>query len=248
MYSGVDQAALTAGILIDVGTRLTDIGARNPAIDEDDPTIVHIELPTVIEGESVTIRIAADLFTDAHDNPNNGGQTFTKTIQAQVRGVVRTLAGQLRVRNNGDGDNVNGAEATLGEVNALIADENNIYVADFDNGSIRKIDKFGAVSTIISGLRTGVRYRGPKGLALHGTDLYVSTEWNFHIIGETTDRILKFDLSNLNAGDSFDADDGTVVAGDNDSTTGRIDGIGENASFYNPGALAINSKGTALYV
>ena len=229
-------ADLTAGILIDVGTRLTNIGARNPAIDEDDPTIVHIELPTVIESESVTISIEADLFTDAHDNPNNGGQNFTKTIQAQVPGVVRTLAGQLRVRNNGDGDNVNGAEATLGQVLALIVDGNKIYAVDsaYKNNtyykSIRMIDEFGAVSTIID----SGRLNDPWGLALYGTDLYVSD------LGIR--QILKFNLS-----DPANIPAAEVVAGDS-STTGRVDGTGISASFNEPKTLAINGNGDTLYV
>ena len=219
-------ADLTAGILIDVGTRLTNIGAKNPAIDEDDPTIVHIELPTVIEGENVTISIEADLFTDAHDNPNNGGQNFTKTIQAQVPGVVRTLAGQLRVRDNVD--NLNGAEAALGKVLALIVDGNKIYAADKTNKSIRMIDEFGAVSTII-----GSGLNDPSGLALYGTDLYVSDRG--------IRQILKFNLS-----DPANIPTADVVAGD--GTTGRVDGIGISASFNDPKTLAINGNGDTLYV
>ena len=219
-------ADLTAGILIDVGTRLTNIGAKNPAIDEDDPTIVHIELPTVIEGENVTISIEADLFTDAHDNPNNGGQNFTKSIQAQVPGVVRTLAGQLRVRDNVD--NLNGAEAALGKVLALIVDGNKIYAADKTNKSIRMIDEFGAVSTII-----GSGLNDPSGLALYGTDLYVSDRG--------IRQILKFNLS-----DPANIPTADVVAGD--GTTGRVDGIGISASFNDPKTLAINGNGDTLYV
>ena len=148
-------ADLTAGILINVGGRLTDIGAKNPYVGWSDPTAVRIYLPNVIEGESVTIRIAADLFTDANGNAN-GGQNFTKIIQVQA-GVGRILASHF------DG------------IKAMTVDKTNddIYIAAGYTSShtIQKIDKYGDKTTIIdSGLSE------PAGLALYDNNLYVS-DW-----------------------------------------------------------------------
>ncbi len=113
---------------------------------------------------------------------------------------------------------------------------NNLYVADSQNHSIRKVViETGEVTTIagtnIPGSNDGegieARFFGPMGIITDGTSLYVSEIRN--------SNIRKIDLSTGLV---------TTIAGS--TTIGYADGVGTSASFYNPACLT--TDGRVLFV
>ncbi len=147
-------------------------------------------------------------------------------------GAVTTLAGAAGQATYADG---NGSDARFNTPIGVALDEgaHQLYVADSGNRSIRAVDlKSGAVSTLPTNGAPGsmfARFNTPSGLARDGTHLYVS---------DSSDHVVvAIDLgTNLV----------TPVAG-SPRVAGASDGVGAQARFNAPSALAADGSG-ALYV
>ncbi len=98
-------------------------------------------------------------------------------------GIITTIAGTGRFGYSGD--NGPAASATIGYVTDLTVDNaGNIYLADYDNFAVRKIDPTGMITTIAGGITFGSVDGGvpattaimiPSGVALDGSgSLYIS--------------------------------------------------------------------------
>ena len=150
-------------------------------------------------------------------------------------GTVTTLAGLAG--NYGSADGV-GAEARFNTPRGIATDGRNLYVADSNNNTIRKIViASGQVSTVAGspGVRgatnaTGAaaRFYTPRGVTTDGSNLYVADS-NNHLIR----RVM------LATGAV------STVAGI-PGVHGRTDGVGSAASFYLP--YGITMHGARLYV
>ena len=125
------------------------------------------------------------------DGPNlYVADTYNHTIRQVViaTGVVTTLAGTARVFGSTDGT---GAAAEFYFPMGLTTDGLNLYVADTDNHTIRRIVIATGVVTTLAGTAgaigsadgTGVavRFRYPKGLTTDGPNLYVADTGNHTI-------------------------------------------------------------------
>jgi hypothetical protein len=114
---------------------------------------------------------------------------------------------------------------------AVIGDD--VFVADTDNHTIRKIDGAGVATTIAGAAGTPgstdtpPRFRFPGGITALGGDLYVSDSGNNTIRKVTTAGVV------------------TTVAGD-PGVTGSVDGTGATALFNNPQGIV--EMGGELYV
>jgi len=88
--------------------------------------------------------------------------------------VVATLAGQPGVQGTGDGT---GGGATFTYPYDVATDgAGNVYVAEFYDGTVRKVTPAGVVKTIATG------FFGPEGVAVDaGTNIYVS-DTHYHVI------------------------------------------------------------------
>lgn len=148
--------------------------------------------------------------------------------------AVTTVAGAARIIGSADG---NGAAAQFNFPVGIAADAaGNLYVADTDNSTIRKITPNGIVSTLAgtpsaSGASDGAaakaRFDFPTGVTVDAVgNVYVVDSYNNAIRKITPEGLV------------------TTLAG---GTRGSSDGIGSAAQFDNPQGITIDSGGN-LYV
>ncbi|MBO8156543.1 MAG: hypothetical protein H0Z32_08795 [Bacillaceae bacterium] len=151
-------------------------------------------------------------------------------------GTVSTFAGDPSLtdeygKSTGGLRDGAGNQAMFYEPKGIAADsEGNLYIADSQNGVIRKISADGTVSTIASGLN-------------HPADLIVKDNGNL-IVSETLNHRI-IELSNegeqsIIAGGGYKQDEQGNVGG-------LKDGQGKQAQFNEPSAIALGTDGT-LYV
>lgn len=162
-----------------------------------------------------------------------GNSTIRKIDLAT--GTVTTLAGKTGVTGSA---NEIGTAATFNGPHDMAADATNLYVTDYGNNIIRKIDIATGVVTTLAG-KTGVSgtgdgtgtaatFNGPAGITTDGTSLFV-TDAN-------SNTIRKIDLATRAV---------TTLAGI-PGTAGSADGTGPAATFNLP--AGITTDGTNLYV
>ena len=153
------------------------------------------------------------------------------------QGVVSTLAGATG--SSGSTDGTGSAAQFQGPQGLAIDSASNLYVADTNNHTIRKVVlSTGAVTTVaglagnsgsVDGLGSLARFNFPSGVAVDGAgNLYVADTEN-HTIRE----ILPTGLVNTLAG----------LAGN----SGGADGVGSAARFDSPSAVAVDLSGN-VYV
>lgn len=155
------------------------------------------------------------------------GYAVTDTAAHVIRfigkdGVV-TAAGQKDRSGKGNG---NGTGATFNRPTGLAADdEGNLYIADTGNGSIRKMDKNGKVTTVLSGLVE------PTGLCWAYDTLYIAETGR--------SRICRMNGTKLEviAGDTAVLEDGEYIGG---FANGPVD----KAKFDHPQDLVVNTDGS----
>ncbi|MHB8454032.1 MAG: NHL repeat-containing protein [Acidiferrobacterales bacterium] len=163
--------------------------------------------------------------------------TYNDTIRKIViaTGAVTTVAGQATVAGHADGT---GAAATFYLPDGITTDGTNLYVADTDNDTIRKIViATGAVTTVAGqatvaghadGTGSAATFASPTGVTTDGTNLYVADAVN--------DTIRKIVIATGAV---------TTVAGQA-TVTGSADGTGSAATFYIP--WRITTDGANLYI
>ena len=154
-------------------------------------------------------------------------------------GVVGILAGTGKY-GSADGP---AAQATFSYVADVKIDRSgNVYVADRDNCTIRRISPNGFVATVAGtaglcgsadGVGAAARFAGPAGIAVDPTGtIYVADEGTYSAFNNTIRKI---------------SVDGTVstIAG-NVGVNTPVDGVGVAASFADPRGIAVDSSGTVL--
>ncbi|MGB3400759.1 MAG: hypothetical protein WBA34_11395 [Candidatus Deferrimicrobiaceae bacterium] len=168
--------------------------------------------------------IGGDLFLADTDN-----HTIRKVTPA---GVVTTIAGSAGLPGSIDGSGTAARFLSPGGIAAVAGD---LYVADSQNHTIRKVTIAGLVTTIAGdpgqtgsadGTGTSARFNNPQGIVALGGDLYVTDTGNHTIRKVTT------------------AGDVTTLAG-SPGTPGSTDGT-VAARFNSP--LGIAFVGTNLFV
>ena len=160
-----------------------------------------------------------------------GGHTIRRVVIAT--GTVSTIAGTNGSLGSADGI---GAAARFSVIQGVTTDGTNVYVADSNNHTIRRIViATGAVSTLagtagVSGSTDGIgaaaRFSMPAGITTDGVNLYVADTLN--------SRIRKIVLATSVV---------TTLAG---SAPGIADGVGTAAAFVFPSG--ITTDGASLYV
>jgi sugar lactone lactonase YvrE len=169
-----------------------------------------------------------------------GNNTIRKI--AISSGVVTTVAGTAGVSGSADGT---GVAARFSSPTGITVDgDGNLYVADGDNCTIRKISPSGAVTTLAGtagmvgdadGTGPAARFALPGGIAVDGNgNLFVTDDENFLIRKITPSGVV------------------TTLAGTpppirGQANGGSADGTGAAAQFYYPSGIAVDGNGY-LYV
>ena len=187
-------------------------------------------------GSSAQFSGPTDVATDSAGNvyvADTKNDTIRKVTPA---GVVSTMAGYTGVSGSVDG--VGNAARFNYPTGVAVDGTGNVYVADTDNETIRKITTAGMVTTVagqagVSGSTDGTssaaRFNGPSGVAVDATgNLYVADT-----LSHTLRKITSSGVVSTFAG----------AAG----VAGSVDGTGTVARFYGPQGLAIDGSGN-LYV
>ena len=164
---------------------------------------------------------------------DTGNHTVRKITIAT--GAVTTLAGSPGSIGSADGI---GAAARFDSLTGITTDGTNVYVADTKNNAIRKIViATGQVTTLAGqagtfgsddGIATRARFTGPHGVVTDGTNVFVADTFS-----QTIRKIV------IATGVV------TTIAGI-PGVTGKVDGLGRNATFSRPSNLT--NDGTYLYV
>ncbi len=167
---------------------------------------------------------------------DSGNHTIRKITPG---GVVTTLAGSAG--NPGSADDTGSSARFSSPRSVAVDDSGNVYVADYNNHTIRKITSAGIVTTLaglagMSGSADGTglaaRFLNPTGVAVDASGtVYVGDGGSNHMIRKIT------------AGGVV-----TTLAGSaGNSGGGSVDGTGSGAKFNSPLGVAVDSSGT-VYV
>ena len=150
--------------------------------------------------------------------------------------MVSTLAGTAG--NNGSADGTGPAASFNYPENLAVDGSGNVYVADYDNFTIRKITPGGVVSTLAgtAGNNGSADGTGPAASFYYPENLAVDGSGNIYVADAVNDTIRKITTAGVV----------TTLAG-TALTVGFTDGQGAAASFNDPLGIAVNGQGTVIY-
>lgn len=240
-------------------------------------------------GTSASFRNPIGVAVDPTGNvyvADSGNDTIRKITPS---GAVSTLAGLAQSIGSADGTN---QTARFNQPDALVVDgNNNLYVVDTFNHTLRKVTPEGVVTTLAGGAgiagavnATGLaaRFNYPIGITLDNNDnLYIAEFSNNSIRKVTLGLVVttfagsfggsgSTDATGSNArfnfpsGIAFGADgngyvtdlannmirkvtpEGVVTTLAGQTTSGTNDGAGNTAQFSNPSALAVDANGNVF--
>ena len=147
-------------------------------------------------------------------------------------GVVTTLAGKVGQPGTNDGIGTNAQ--FNGPLAVAVDGATNVYVADYNNNTIRRVTSAGVVTTLAGwpghsgandGSGTNAQFNGPIGVTIDGTsNLFVADSGNNAVRKVTSAGLV------------------STFAG-NSSQFGTNDGTGTNALFTVPAGVAVDSLG-----
>jgi Dockerin type I domain/NHL repeat len=187
-------------------------------------------------GSAARFNFPRGVATDSSGNVYVGDESNQTIRKITPAGAVTTLAGLAGASGSADGT---GSAARFFNPSGVATDSSgNVYVADRDNHTIRKITPAGAVTTLAGlagspgsadGTGSGARFVFPQGVATDSSgNVYVADEFN-HTIRKITPAAAVTTLAGL--------------AG----SPGSADGTGSGARFNFPQGVAPDSSGN-VYV
>jgi len=203
-------------------------------------TLTAQNTPPVFTSTPNTILNEGDNFSyTIVTNDVDGDQVIVSTtilpawLSVTELGVVTTLAGDGTYGFN-DGA-ATAAKFSLPQGVAIDA-SGNIYVADSENNSIRKVTSAGVVTTIAGdgtfgyadGMGTAAKFSGPRGIAIDNKD-------NLYIADTDNNRIRKI------------APSGEVTTLAGNGTAGFANGTGHEVQFDTPIGVTVDTSGN-VYV
>jgi sugar lactone lactonase YvrE len=183
---------------------------------------------TFNQPQGITVDSSGNVYVS---DTNNG--TIRKVTQA---GVVTTIAGEAGQTGSSDGS---GSSARFNYPAGLGVDSSgNVYIADFDNDTVRMMTPGGAVTTIAgtagvsgsaNGQGTAAQFNHPLAVALDGSG-------NIYVIDTSNQTVRE-----IAVGGSVSTLAGTAGIG------GQANGSGAAAQFFYPAGIASTASGV-LYV
>ena len=197
-------------------------------------------------GENAPFSSPDNLVSDANGNVYVADAGTYSILKITPNGVTTTLAGLAGAKGNVD---AMGTQARFGVLGGIAIDsKGNLYVADNDNATVRKISPDGMVSTFagtagVRGSSDGVgaraSFRSLKGVATDSADnVFVADQpvWPEGYLrgeGALIRKITPTGMVSTLAGSA--------------TVQGTTDGVGSSASFNSPEGLAADSAGN-VYV
>lgn len=212
-------------MIVPEGT-VTTVAGGTYGFQDGSGTVARFAYPA-----GITALPTGELFVG--DNVNNRIRKITPLNEDFTSCNVTTYAGAI---NQGYHDAV-GTEALFSNPAGIALDAGgNLYIADYSNNRIRKIDSNQQVSTL-AGNGENDYQNGPKSTILL-SESYGCTQdnqGNFYITDAHNNRIRKIDLQ------------GNVITFAGNGATGSIDGQGTTAEFNYPTGIAADPLGN-IYV
>ena len=187
----------------------------------------------------------ANLYTPSKTALDNKGNLYicdennNRIRKVDTSGIITTFAGVNSQGYSGDGGLA--IQAQLNTPYGVATDNfGNVFIAEFGNNRIRKVDTTGIISTVVGNGNRG--YSGDGGLATAATlnlpyDVVLDTIGNLYLIDQGNNVIRKVDTSGIIS----------TVAGTGD---GGFGGDGDSAKYSNlnsPRGITIDRKGN-LYI
>jgi len=232
----VDSGSNTIRFINIATKKVTTIGSTtglSGSVDSTIPTDVRFNQPKGITTDGVNLYVT-----------DSGNQTVRRIVIATK--AVSTLAGTSG--SVGSSDGIQGA-ARFNWPARITTDGTNLYLTDFNNRTIRKIDIASATVTTLAGtsgelasdagtangIGTTARFNQPLGITTDGTNLYVTDQF------QNTIRkvVISTGVVTTISGIAKTAGDKTIGEG------GSVDSPGA-PSFYTP--MGITTDGTSLFV
>jgi sugar lactone lactonase YvrE len=200
-------------------------------------------------GSSASFNLPVGIAIDNQDNiyvSDTGNNTIRKITSA---GVVSTIAGSAGQVGSADGT---GAAARFNQPGEIAVDQaGNLYVADTNNYTIRKISASGTVTTLAGVVGQAGSADGAGPTARFGGCYYQNVPTSCFTYGprgiavDGTGDVLVADTGNNTIRKIFPSGNVATVAG-LAAITGSADGSGIAASFNNPNGLAIDNQGNVI--
>jgi mucin-19 len=269
------------GAAVDASGSVYLADSGNNAIRKVDPSGVV----TTFAGNSLSVGRVDGAGTSASFNapggialdPTTGGFVVADTVNHLIRkvtstGVVSTFAGTA---TEGSADGL-GIAASFNLPSAVAVDAGgNIYVADYDNNTIRKITTAGQVSTFAGaaggagstdGVGTAARFNHPRGVAVDSGGYVYVADFGNHTIRKiapdgtvltwagttgsagSADGSLNIGRFNGPTGVAFDASTGTILVTDSNNSTIRqvnVAGVISTIGGVAGTASNVDGEGTA---
>jgi sugar lactone lactonase YvrE len=152
--------------------------------------------------------ISADIQAQSVDVDSEGDLYISgeyRVFKIDVDGIISTVAGTGRIPGRGtsgyNGDGIPAIDADLSNPSAVAVDSGgNLYIADRDNGRIRKVDSAGIISTVAGG--GSLLFDDEGGPAINGhlghpTDIAFSESGDLYIADSDYHRIRKIDANGI---------------------------------------------------
>jgi sugar lactone lactonase YvrE len=159
--------------------------------------------------------------------------------KVDTNGIITTVAGNGGAGYSGDGGAATNASLYYPE-GVAVDTMGNLYIADYQNSRIRKVNTNGIITTVAG--KIGFGYSGDGGAATNAT-LYLPTavafdaSGNLYIADADNERIRKVDTNGII----------TTVAGNGNSGYSGDGGAATNASLYYPEGVAFDAFGNLYF-
>jgi hypothetical protein len=170
----------------------------------------------------------------------DGGKRIRKVNL--TTGIISTIAGNITLFPGYSGD---GGPATAAQfftvVDVAVDNSNNVYIADVNNGAVRKVNAATGIINTIAGIGTA-GYSGDGGLAtnakLRPWGIYIDTAENIYIAERYNARIRKVSATTGII---------TTIAGSDTATTAGDGGPATNAKLGEPTRVTMDRQGNLFF-